>query len=220
MKVRDARNAIVEAGRWLADRGLAPGSSGNLSVRIGDRWLVTPTQVPLADLRPGRLAVLDSSGAPVGGDPPSAEAPLHLAIYAVRPEAGAAVHLHSTHAVALSCLADLDPDAALAPLTPRQVLRLDPIGVVAYARPGSPEIAAAVRERARRHAVLLLANHGPVVAAPTLAEAIRLAEELEEAAKIAFLLHGRSVRRLAPDEIEDIQRHAGSGVERLGDARR
>jgi ribulose-5-phosphate 4-epimerase/fuculose-1-phosphate aldolase len=201
------RRAIVDAGRWLSNRGLAPGSSGNISLRLGDEWLMTPTGTPLGRLDGARLSRLDGSGGQADGDPPTKERPLHLAVYEARPPTGAVVHLHSTWAVALACLQDLESRPALAPLTPYQVMRVHPIGIVPYARPGSAELAQLVRARAQDHAVLLLANHGPVVAAATLDEAVFAVEELEEVAKLHFLLDGRAARELSPAEVDDIRRH-------------
>jgi ribulose-5-phosphate 4-epimerase/fuculose-1-phosphate aldolase len=201
------RRAIVEAGRWLSDRGLAPGSSGNISLRLGGEWLMTPTGTALGRLDGPRLSRLDGSGEQADGDPPTKERPLHLAVYEARPETGAVVHLHSTWAVALACLQELESRPALAPITPYQVMRVHPIGIVPYARPGSAELAQLVRARAQDHAVLLLANHGPVVAAATLDEAVFAVEELEEVAKVHFLLDGRAVRELSPAEVDDIRRH-------------
>jgi ribulose-5-phosphate 4-epimerase/fuculose-1-phosphate aldolase len=201
------RQAIVEAGRWLSARGLAPGSSGNISLRLGDGWLITPTGAPLGRLDGARLSRLDESGEPADGDPPTKERPLHLAVYEARPPTGAVVHLHSTWAVALACLQGLESRPALAPLTPYQVMRVHPIGIVPYARPGSTEIAQLVRARAQDHAVLLLANHGPVVAGTTLDEAVFAGEELEEVARLHFLLDGRPVRELSASEVDDIRRH-------------
>lgn len=207
MTLEAARQSIVEAGRWLSDRGLAPGSSGNLSVQVGDHWLMTPAGSSLGRLRADRLARLDATRSRVEGDSQTKEWPLHFAVYEARVEAAAIVHLHSTYGVALACLLDLDPSEPLPPLTPYQVMRIDTIGVVPYARPGSAELAAAVRALAPHHAVLLLANHGPVVAAPTLDAAVYASEELEEAAKLWFLLQGRPTRQLDPAQVADIRRH-------------
>jgi ribulose-5-phosphate 4-epimerase/fuculose-1-phosphate aldolase len=207
MTIEAARQSMVEAGRWLSDRGLTPGSSGNLSVRVGDEWLMTPGGSPLGRLRADRLARLDAERSHVEGDTQTKEWPLHFSVYEARTDAAAIVHLHSTYAVALACLPDLDPNEPLAPLTPYQIMRVDRIGLVAYARPGSAELAAAVRELAPHHAVLLLANHGPVVAASTLDAAVYAADELEEAAKLRFVLHGRPTRLLDRAQVDDIRRH-------------
>ncbi len=199
-------DAIVSAGRWLAERGLAPGSSGNLSVRFHDGWFMTPTATALGRLALDRLARLDASGILVDGAKPTKESPLHMAVYQARPSARAIVHLHSTYAVALASLADLDPETPLPPTTPYQVMRVFPIGLVPYARPGSLELAEAVRFHAGRSHALLLANHGTLVAAPSLEAAVFAAEEFEEAAKLHFILDRRPTRRLNQHQIDEIGR--------------
>ena len=103
------RDEICLWGRSMFERGLTSGASGNLSARLADGVLLTPTNACLGFLDPARLSRLDAEGRHVGGDPPTKEVPLHLAVYRARPQAGGIVHLHSTHATALSCLADVDP---------------------------------------------------------------------------------------------------------------
>ena len=167
---------------------------------------MTPTATALGRLAPERLARLDTTGTLVDGDKPTKESALHLAVYEARPSARAIVHLHSSYAVALACLEDLDPETPLAPITPYQVMRVFPIGLVPYAPPGSSELAEAVRFHAGQAHALLLANHGLLVAASSLDEAVFAAEEFEEAAKLHFLLYRRPVRQLENDQVDEIRR--------------
>jgi ribulose-5-phosphate 4-epimerase/fuculose-1-phosphate aldolase len=190
------RRSIVEHGRSLFERGLSPGLSGNLSVRVAGGYLVTPTNASLGSLDAGALPRLDAAGAHLSGDTPTKESALHLALYATHADARAIVHLHSTYAVAVSCLADIDPEDALPSLTPYYRLRVGRLPVVPYARPGSAELVDAVRSRAAESRALLLANHGPIVAADSLDAAVAAAEEIEETAKLALLLRGLPVREL------------------------
>ena len=199
------RHALVETGRMLYDRGLSPGTSGNLSVRVDDGFLMTPTNSSLGSLDPDRLSRLDADGGHVDGEPPTKEVWLHLAMYAERPEAQAIVHLHSTHAVAVACLDDVDEDDVLPPLTPYYVLRVGRLPLVPYGRPGDASLSEAVRERARASHALLLANHGPIVAAPTLAQAAAAAEEIEETAKLVLLTHGLKTRLLTPRQLDELR---------------
>lgn len=200
------REALVARGRLLAERGLAHGSSGNLSVRSGDGFLMTPTGSALGELEAGRLSSLDAQGRHVGGDAPTKESFLHLAVYAKRPSARAIVHLHCTCAVAVSCLVHDDPANVLPPLTAYQVMRVGPLPLVPFYPPGDRALAAAVEALAERHKAMLLANHGPVVAGTSLDAAVESAEELEASAKIALLLHGRAVSTLTSAQIEDLAR--------------
>ncbi len=196
-----ARDQIVALGLSMYERGLSSGSAGNLSVRLERGWLMTPTNVALGRLDPARLARLDDQGRHVGGDPPTKEAQLHLAMYGARKSAGAIVHLHATHSVAVSCLADIDPDDALPPITAYFVMRVGRLKLLPYFPPGDPKLAAAIGDVAARHSAVLLANHGPVVAGTSLEAAVNAAEELEETAKLYLLLHHRPTRFLTSDQV-------------------
>lgn len=199
------RDEIVETGRSLFMRGLSPGTSGNLSVRTDDGFLATPTNSSLGALDAARLSVLDANGKHVGGDPPTKEVWLHMAMYAERPEARAIVHLHSTYSVAAACLDGVDEDDVLPPLTPYYVMRVGRLPLVPYGRPGDESLAGAVRERARTSHALLLANHGPIAAGPTLAAAASTIEEIEETAKLALLTHGMKTRLLTPQQVDELR---------------
>jgi ribulose-5-phosphate 4-epimerase/fuculose-1-phosphate aldolase len=202
---QELREAIVAHGRSLFARGLSPGTSGNLSARVGDGWLMTPTNSSLGALDPARLSLLDADGRHVGGDPPTKELWLHLAMYGERPDAQAIVHLHSTHAVAVACLATSDPDDVLPPLTPYYVMRVGRLPLVPYARPGDEALVEAVRARARESHALLLANHGPIVAGSSLDAAASATEEIEETAKLVLLLDGLPARLLTPEQLAELR---------------
>jgi ribulose-5-phosphate 4-epimerase/fuculose-1-phosphate aldolase len=197
---------VCETAQSFFDRGYAFGSTGNLSVRIEDRVWITPTGLPLKGLTPARLAEIDAQGQTLNGNKPSKEFPFHLAIYRRRPEARAIVHLHSTYAVALSCLADLDSTRPMPAITPYYFMRVAPLGIVAYHRPGSKELAEAVEAHASAHHSLLLRNHGLITSGVSWNEAVDRAEELEETAKLYFLLKGERLRELSEAEIDGIQR--------------
>ena len=181
------------------------GSSGNISVRLDDGWLLTPTNSCLGRLDPALIAKLDSDGNHVSGDPPSKESFLHRAVYEERAGAGAIVHLHSTHSVAVSCLPDVDPRNVLPPLTAYYVMRVGELPLIPYYPPGDKSLARAVRGLAAKHSAVLLANHGPVVAGKTLEAALYATEELEETAKVYLLLQGRNPRCLTPQQVADLQ---------------
>lgn len=190
----------------LHARGYAHGSTGNISVRVGDRILVTPTGKSLHGLTPEDLAEVDLAGTPLGANRPSKEAPFHLAVYRQRPEARAVVHLHAPYSVALSCLANLDPARPVPALTPYYFMRVAPLGIVPYHRPGSPGLAAAIDAAAACHHCLLLRNHGSVCSGGALSEAADRAEELEATARLHFMLRNEAVQTLTAAEIEDLAR--------------
>jgi ribulose-5-phosphate 4-epimerase/fuculose-1-phosphate aldolase len=200
------REDICRFGRSLFERGLTPGSSGNISLRLDDGgWLVTPTNASLGFLDPARLSRLDAEGRLLSGDKPTKEIPLHGALYETRGSARAIVHLHSTHSVAVSMLPGIDPKAVLPPLTAYYLMRVGATALVPYYRPGDPAVADAIRGLAGRYASVLLANHGPVVAGESLEAAVYATEELEETAKLHLLLRGLNPRLLSPGQISELR---------------
>lgn len=200
------RDQIVRFGKSIFDRGLTAGSSGNISVRVDDGWLMTPTGSSLGSLDPAKISKLDDRGKHVGGDAPTKESFLHVAMYEQRPKAGAVVHLHSVHSVAVSCMAEVDPADVLPPLTAYYVMRVGTLPLVPYFAPGDMDLARAVREMASKHHAVLLANHGPVVAGTSLEDAVYATEELEETAKLYLLLRDMRTRPLTAEQIADLRK--------------
>jgi ribulose-5-phosphate 4-epimerase/fuculose-1-phosphate aldolase len=204
------REEICRYGRSLFERGLTPGSSGNISLRLEDGgWLVTPTNASLGFLDPARISRLDAEGRHLAGDKPTKEIPLHTALYDTRGSARAIVHLHSTHAVALTMLPEIDPRAALPPMTPYYLMRAGETALVPYYRPGDPAVADAIRGLAGKYSSVLLANHGPVVAGDSLEAAVFATEELEETAKLYLLLRNLNPRYLSPAQVSDLVKTFG-----------
>jgi ribulose-5-phosphate 4-epimerase/fuculose-1-phosphate aldolase len=211
MNEEQAREALAHHGRSLFARGYSCGTSGNLSVRIDTGgYVMSPTNVSLGRLEPDRLSKLDANGRHVDGPAPTKEAWLHFALYKSRPDDTAVVHLHSTYATALSCLTDRPPDDVLPAITPYVVMRVGRVARVPYFRPGNADAAGTISQLAVSHRALLLANHGPVVSGPDLDTAVSAAEELEETAKLFFILGDRPQWRLGPAEIDELRRVFGS----------
>jgi ribulose-5-phosphate 4-epimerase/fuculose-1-phosphate aldolase len=204
------REAICAIGKSIFDRGLTFGSSGNISVRTDRGWLMTPTNASMGDLDPARLSMLDREGRLVSSDPPTKESFLHRVMYDERPKSGAVIHLHSTHSVAVSCLADVDPKDVLPPITAYYVMRVGRLPLVPYFPPGDLGLAEAVRPLASRHHAVLLANHGPVVAGDTLSAASGAIEELEETAKLFLMLKGHKTRFLTAEQVAELGRRFGN----------
>src|SRR5258708_2747498 len=193
------REEICGLGRSLFEHGLTPGSSGNISVRCDDGgWLVTPTNASLGSLDPARLSRLGPDGRLLSGDAPTKEVPLHSALYETRTAARAVVHLHSTHSVALSMLPEIDPRAALPPMTPYYLMRCGPTALVPIYRPGDPAVADAIKGLAGKYSSVLLANHGPVGSGDTLEAAVFPIEELGKTAQIHLPLRGPNPPDLSP----------------------
>ncbi len=201
----EARHALVELAASLFARGFSVGSAGNISVRLTDGYLITPTNSCLGRLDATRLARLDTNFRHLSGDQPSKEVFMHRAFYAARADAGAVVHLHSTMATAVACLPDGDADNPIPPLTPYFVMRVGRrMPIVTYYRPGDPAMEPAIHAAALDARAVLLANHGPVVSGKTLTDAVYAAEELEEAAKLYLLLRNASPRLLTPPQVQDL----------------
>lgn len=203
------RDDICRWGASLFNRGYTAGSSGNLSARLADGFLVTPTNSCLGFLDPSRLTKLDPIGRSISGDPPTKEVPLHMAFYEARPSAGGVVHLHSTFATALSCLADTDPQDALPPITPYMVMRVGRVPVIPYTQPGSADVKPLVLAKAAEHPAVLLANHGPVVSGTSFMASVFAAEELEETAKLVLLTRGMPQQMLPPKAIAELKKRFG-----------
>ena len=201
----ELRRHLVAFAASLFARGFSVGSAGNISARLPDGYLITPTNSSLGRLDPERLAKLDTEFRHTGGDKPSKEVFMHRAFYASRADAGAVVHLHSTMATAVACLPDVDADNPIPPLTPYFVMRVGRrMPVVPYYRPGDAAMEPAIAAAAREARAVLLANHGPVVSGKTLTDAVYAAEELEEAAKLFLLLRQANPRLLTAPQVDDL----------------
>lgn len=195
---------IARFGKSIFDRGLTAGTSGNISVKVANGWLMTPTNSSLGELDPSAMSHLGFDGKLVAGHQPTKEAFLHRAMYDMRTDCAAVVHLHSTHSVAVSCLADIDPHNVLPPITAYYAMKIGTLPLIPYFKPGDLKLADAVRALAGKHHAVLLANHGPVVAGTSLDAAVAAVEELEETAKLFLLLDGHRVRHLTPQQLEEL----------------
>ena len=210
MTERDLRERIALHGKSLFDRGYTCGSSGNISVRLPDGFLVTPTNSCMGRIDPDRISKLNGNGDLVSGDKPSKEAFLHRSFYRSRDNAQAIVHLHSSYSVAVSCLEGIDDNDVLPPITAYYVMRVGTLPLVPYFAPGDMELAAAVEQYAKKSKAVLLANHGPVVAGADLDSAVYATEELEETAKLFLLLQDKQTRFLNDDQCAKLRQQIHS----------
>lgn len=200
---------LCEVADSLYRRGYAFGSTGNVSIRLEDEIWITPTGKSLSGLTVSQLACIDLQGASQNENRPSKEFPFHLAIYRQRDDVRAIVHLHSTYSVALSCLEFVETGEALPPLTPYYFMRVAPLAVLPYFRPGSQGLAGAVELAAPLHNCMLLRNHGTICAGANLGEAVDRTEELEQTARLHFILRGEQVRFLTAAEIAELKTSFG-----------
>ena len=203
------RMAMVEFGDSLFSRGYTSGSSGNMSVRLDDnRILATPTNSSLGRLVQERISLVSIDGELLSGDKPSKECAFHLEIYRARPKCNAIVHLHSTYVTALSCLKGLNESDVLRPFTPYYVMKVSPLPLIRYFKPGSKQLFSAIASQAQHCSNMLLANHGAITTGESLEQAVNAAEELEETAKLFFLLSGTDIRYLTETEIQELRPRA------------
>ncbi|WP_375056852.1 aldolase [Zobellella sp. DQSA1] len=200
------RLEMVKTAKSMFERGYSSGGAGNLSLKLPDgNLLATPTNTSFGDLDPDRLSKVDMNGNHLDGDKPSKEVLMHIAMYQQRPQAGGIVHLHSPYLTALSCVDGLDPANCLPPITPYYVMRVGKLPLIPYFRPGSPRIAEELGKLAGEHGSVLLANHGPVISGKNLREAMFNAEELEETARLYFILRNGPMRTLTDDQVAELE---------------
>lgn len=209
MNETKARDELARLSRSLYERGYSVGSAGNISLRLEDGYLVTPTNSCLGFLDPARISKLDAQGRHVAGDRPSKEVFLHTAFYETRSVAGAVVHLHSTYATAISCMQGVEPEDCIKPLTPYVVMRVGKVALVPYFRPGDKRGGTLIRALNGRYAAVLLANHGPVVSGKDILSTVYAAEELEETAKLLVTLGDRPVNYLSDENVTELHRIFG-----------
>jgi 3-dehydro-4-phosphotetronate decarboxylase len=196
---------LCELGSSLYDRGYAFAATGNISLRHEGKIWITPTGKSLKGLTPDQLAAIDESGSPLNNNRPSKEYPFHLAAYTNRRDVSAVVHLHSPYSVAVSCLDQLDEKEPLPAITPYYIMRVAPLGIIPYFRPGSPDLGEAVGKASISHNCMLLRNHGSICLGSTLNEAADRTEELEQTARLFFILKDEKVRILKREEITELE---------------
>ncbi|WP_421110665.1 aldolase [Streptomyces sp. NEAU-S77] len=214
--VNEAREEIVRVGTSLFNRGYVHASAGNISARVGDGHLITPTDAALGFLERHRLALVDARGEQLAGDRASKTLTLHRRIYAADPTARFVIHTHSTHLVALTLAGVWSQDDVLPPLTPYFVMKVGHVPLIPYHRPGDPRVADLVTARINDHSAsrtpirsVLLDRLGPVVWGPDAAAALAVLEELEETARL-WLLTGRRPSPLTAGAIEELRSAFGA----------
>ena len=210
------REEICRVGASLYARGYVHASAGNISVRLADGYLITPTDACLGRLDPERLARLDADGRQIEGDRASKTLALHRRIYAADGTARCVIHTHSTHLVALTLQGVWQADDIVPPITPYYVMKVGHVPLIPYHRPGAPEAAelVAMRIDAARKAgtpirAVMLDRLGPNVWHDSPAEAMATLEELEETAKLWLLSRGR-VEPLGEAQIDELRRSFGA----------
>ncbi len=196
-------NQLVALSHQAYKRGMVSGPGGNISFRSGNQILITPTGRSLGFINENEIVVLDSAGHYSGNIKPSKEYWMHLNCYHERSECNVVIHVHSTYSVAVSCLRELDRECAMPIFTPGYAIRVGKLPVVPYLRPGSLELAQQVQGIMGVRKSALLANHGFIVVGSTVEEAMGIAEEIEENAKL-FMLLQQAGAPLSPQALNEL----------------
>ncbi|SDI24250.1 aldolase [Paraburkholderia phenazinium] len=185
------REEICTTGASLYQRGYTVGTAGNISARLDDGWLITPTDACLGRLDPAEIAKVDLAGNPVSGGKPSKTLALHRGIYARNAQTRGVVHTHSTHLVALTLAGVWSEADVLPPITPYYVMKVGHIPLIRYRRPGDPQVAEQIAALADTVRGVLLERLGPVVWERSVAQASYALEELEETARLWLMTNPR-----------------------------
>ena len=206
------RDDICRVGRSLFERGYLHATAGNISVRLDDGYLITPTDACLGTLDPARLARLDAQGVQTAGDRASKTLTLHRRIYEAAPQTRCVIHTHSTHLVALTLQGVWSDDDILPPITPYFVMKVGHVPLIPYHRPGDPRVAelvaqriSAMAERGTPIRAVMLDRLGPNVWHDSPAQASAVLEELEETARL-WLMCQPGPLPLGEPEIEELRR--------------
>lgn len=216
MNEMEMRQEICRVGRSLFERGYVHSTAGNISVRLPDGFLITPTEACMGFLEPQALAKLGTDGVQLSGDRASKTIALHQRIYAADPNAGCVIHTHSTHLVALSLAGAWTEEDILPPLTPYYVMKVGHVPLIEYHRPGDPAVGdlvsewiEAMRTKGTPIRAVMLDRLGPNVWHSTPAAAMAALEELEETARLWLLTEGVP-EPLTPEQIEQLRQQFGA----------
>ena len=203
------REEIARVGQSLYARGYTVGTAGNISARLPDGWLITPTDACLGTLDPARIAKVLTTGEWVGGDKPSKTLALHRGIYDRNADAHAVVHTHSTHLVALTLVGVWNEADVLPPITPYYVMKVGHVPLITYRRPGHPDVASQIAALANDVRAVLLDRLGPVVWHGSVSNAAYALEELEETARL-WLMTEPKPAPLSDAQIDELRQTFGA----------
>jgi ribulose-5-phosphate 4-epimerase/fuculose-1-phosphate aldolase len=216
MNEMELRQEICRVGRSLFERGYVHSTAGNISVRLPEGFLITPSEACLGFLRPELLAKVGADGVQLSGERASKTLMLHRRIYAADADAACVIHTHSTHLVALTLTGVWKQEDILPPITPYYVMKVGHVPLIEYYRPGDAtvgDLVAQAIERMRAQGTpiraVMLDRLGPNVWHSTPAAAMAALEELEETARL-WLLANQKPEPLTPQQIDQLRRQFGA----------
>lgn len=216
MNETELRQEICRVGCSLFERGYVHSTAGNISVRLPDGFLITPTDACLGFLTPEALSKVGPDGVQVSGDRASKTLALHRRIYAADADAACVIHSHSTQLVALTLAGIWKQEDILPPITPYYVMKVGHVPLIEYHRPGDPmvgELVAQCIDKMRSEGTpiraVMIDRLGPNVWHNTPAAAMAALEELEETARL-WLLTGRKAEPLTKEQIHQLRQHFGA----------
>ena len=203
MTLDEQKKSLIKICHTIHNKGLVSGSGGNVSIMVNGGILITASGVSLEAAAEDNIVFVDFKEHFSGSIRPSKETALHLRCYASRPDIMAVVHVHSVYSVALSCMKDIQDSCIVPVYTPGYGIRVGKLPVIPYFCPGSEKLAKAVALNIAKRDSVLLSNHGLVAVGKSLDDALNLAEEIEENAKIHFILNGKG-SYLTDAQIEEL----------------
>jgi ribulose-5-phosphate 4-epimerase/fuculose-1-phosphate aldolase len=199
------REEICRIGQSLYARGYTVGSAGNISARLDDGYLITPTDACLGFLDPARISKVDLKGEQISGDRASKAVRLHRAIYETDASLNGVVHTHSTHLVAMSILAGVSSHTILDAITPYHVMKAGRIPLIPYHRPGDPAVIDLVKPLVRDVRGVMLSRIGPTFWHENISNAAFAIEEAEETAKLFFMTRGHALPPLSETQVDELR---------------
>lgn len=210
------RDEICRVGRSLFERGYVHATAGNISVRLADGFLITPTDACLGFLEPDRLAKVESNGMQTSGERASKTLALHRRIYDADQTARCVIHTHSTHLVALTLAGVWSASDIIPPITPYFVMKVGHVPLIPYHRPGDPAVGELVHEAVKQMQAagtpiraVMLDRLGPNVWHTSPAATMAVLEELEESARL-WLMTDPKPAPLSEDAIEQLRQTFGA----------
>jgi len=208
MSTPDKIEELITYSRILYERKLLHATGGNTSVRDGDEVLISQTGAELGHLSREKVVRVDLAGTVLEGEAPSKEMAMHLAMYRARPDAGAVIHAHPTHAITHSAMIETASENCIPPYTAAFYVRAGRVPLVPYHGSGAHSLHLAVEALAPKYHALLLRQHGMLVAAGDMSETLGMVEEIEQCCQVSVASNMKAAC-LTDAQLEEIDQALG-----------